>query len=151
MGVLVDSTFFCADVVLPIESLQKHGIPYLFSLSDHLASLETAASVQATTYVPGHGAPLNRSEFLQLVQANRAVLREIRDAVLAACHEPKSAESILADVLRSLNTNPRDAAAYYLLQATVAAYLTALHREGLVEHMVSEQHALWQARDTAST
>jgi glyoxylase-like metal-dependent hydrolase (beta-lactamase superfamily II) len=144
MGILVDDVFFTADVVLPIATLDKHRIPYLFSLTDHLAALDVAESVLATTYVPGHGSSLNRQDFLEISAANRAVVAEIRESILVACREPRATSDILATVLRQRDVNPTDASAYYLLQPTIAAFLTALHRDGKVEHIVRDQQSLWR-------
>lgn len=148
MGLIVDDVFFCADVVLPAATLTKYRVPYLFSLTDHLVALDRAANVSAATYVPGHGPHLNRAGFADLIEANRTVVKEVCRAVLAACREPRSAHDILAEVLRVSGADPSDAASYYLLQPTAAAVLTALHREGTVEHIVRDRQSLWRAVGT---
>ena len=38
LGYLAGDVFFCADVVLPANVLDKYRIPYLFSLTEHLAA-----------------------------------------------------------------------------------------------------------------
>ncbi|HEX5164260.1 MAG TPA: MBL fold metallo-hydrolase, partial [Thermomicrobiales bacterium] len=42
MGLLVDGVFFCADVILPERVIERYKMPYLYSVRDHLPSLDRA-------------------------------------------------------------------------------------------------------------
>ena len=55
LGYLAGDVFFCADVVLPANVLDKYRIPYLFSLTEHLAALERARCTPHRVAVAGHG------------------------------------------------------------------------------------------------
>ena len=55
LGYLAGDVFFCADVVLPANVLDKYRIPYLFSLTEHLAALERARGTPHRVAVAGHG------------------------------------------------------------------------------------------------
>src|SRR5690606_7498961 len=85
MGIVVDDIFFTADVVLPTVALKKYRVPYLFSVTDHRVALDHAETISATQYVPGHGPYDDRSGFLELIEANQAVLNEVTQTVLRAC------------------------------------------------------------------
>ncbi len=45
LGYVIGDVFFCADVVLPQNVLDKYRIPYLFSLTDHLDALQRAHNI----------------------------------------------------------------------------------------------------------
>jgi glyoxylase-like metal-dependent hydrolase (beta-lactamase superfamily II) len=143
LGYVVGDVFFCADVVLPETVLERYRIPYLFSLSDHLAALERARSVPHHVAVPGHGAVLASRELDALIDANVALARRVADAILDLVREPRTAEMLLRDLFVRFGAPAVDAPSFYLLQPTVFAYLSHLHREGLIAHEVRDGQSLW--------
>jgi glyoxylase-like metal-dependent hydrolase (beta-lactamase superfamily II) len=80
MGILIDGVFFCADVVFPEAAISKYRIPYLYGLTEHLASLERALEVEAEFIVPGHG-PVE-PDFEVPYERNRAVIETVLDAIV---------------------------------------------------------------------
>lgn len=142
-GILVDNVFFCADVVLPERVIERYKMPYLFSVRDHLKSLDTAASTPHVRAVPGHGPVLDQVH--NLVEQNRDLVLEVADRIVRICAEPLMAEEILARLLAELDADPSDAASYYLLHPTVFAYLTYLEESGRVEHQITGGRSLWKA------
>jgi glyoxylase-like metal-dependent hydrolase (beta-lactamase superfamily II) len=142
LGYLVDDVFFCADVVLPESVLDKYRIPYLFSLTDHLAALERARTVPCRVAVPGHGPTVD--DLAPLIDRNADLARRVSDAVLELAATPRTAEAILRELLRRFGANVADAPSFYLLQPTVFAYLSHLHREGSLAHAVADGQSLWR-------
>ena len=143
LGYVVDGVFFCADVVLPESVLDKYRIPYLFSLTDHLAALTTAAGVAHGVAVAGHGPILAPGELAALIDLNRALADRVVSAVLDATATPRSAESILEGLLHQFGAPVADAPSYYLLQPTVFAFLSHLQREGRATHEVRDGRSRW--------
>ncbi|MFN8591625.1 MAG: MBL fold metallo-hydrolase [Thermomicrobiales bacterium] len=141
LGYLIDDVFFCADVVLPEAALQKYRIPYLFSLTDHLNALDRAREVTYRLAVPGHGPVLD--DLQPLIERNHTLAREVSDAVLDIAERPETAEAIMRQLLARFGAAPGDAPAYYLLQPTVFAYLSHLHREHRLHHQVIDGQSLW--------
>ncbi len=146
VGYLVDGVFFCADVVLPESVLAKYRIPYLFSVTNHLAALDTAASVVCSVAVPGHGAIV---EYLDaLVELNRGLIEEVVERVADFCVEPSTADFILTRLLRHFDAPVVDAPAFYLLQPTVFAILSHLERLGRVSNEIRDGQSLWRSQVT---
>ena len=143
LGFVVGDVFFCADVVLPETVLDRYRIPYLFSLTDHLAALERARAVPHRVAVPGHGAVLEAGALGGLIDVNATLASRVADAVLELTREPRTAEALLRDLLLRFGAPVADAPSFYLLQPTVFAYLSHLHREGLVGHEVRDGQSLW--------
>lgn len=143
LGYIVGGVFFCADVVLPETVLERYRIPYLFSLTDHLAALERARAVSHRVAVPGHGPFLQAGALDALIDVNAALAMRVADAVLELTAEPRTAESVLRDVLLRFGAPVGDAPSFYLLQPTVLAYLSHLHRERLVAHEVRDGQSVW--------
>ena len=146
VGYLVDGVFFCADVVLPEAALEKYRIPYLYGVTDHLASLERAAALPCAAAVPGHGPLLDAAGLAAAVGRNRALVLAVVARALELATEPATAEEILTGLLVGFGSPAADAPGFYLLQPTAFAVLAHLHREGRLGHEVRDGRALWTAR-----
>lgn len=142
-GYLVDGVFFCADIVLPESVLEKYRIPYLFSVRDHLESLERCTEIAASIVMPGHG-PLLRS-LGPLRDLNRSLVHDVAARVLQFAERPVTAESLLTRLLRHFGATINDAPGYYLLHPTVFAFLSNLQESGRVAHDVIDGESLWRA------
>jgi len=144
MGVLVDDVFFCADVVFPEAAIEKYRIPYLFGLTDHLASLEYARTVTATVVVPGHGAHAGIIE--RLVALNVAAIERALDAVRDAIATPITTDDACTAVFRALDVPVNDAQGFYLLKPTIGACLAHLDRLGEADFLIEDRKGLWCRR-----
>ena len=143
VGYVVDGVFFCADVVLPGNVLEKYKIPYLYSVTDHLDALRVAEGVGCQVAMPGHGAVVE--SLGELVGLNRGVVEAVAEQVVALAGDGATAEVILAGLLTRFGAAVGDAPSFYLLQPTVFAFLSHLHREGQVRHEVGEGRSVWIA------
>ncbi|MDQ4044570.1 MAG: MBL fold metallo-hydrolase [Chloroflexota bacterium] len=141
VGYLVDGVFFCADVVFPQSAIDKYRIPYLFDLTQHLASMNLALEVAATAVVPGHG-PVEPG-IRNLVELNRAIADETLDVIRGTLTEPLTLEQLAQAVFERLNVPITSHVSYYLLRPTIGAYLTHLEALGEVHHVVDGQSAKW--------
>jgi glyoxylase-like metal-dependent hydrolase (beta-lactamase superfamily II) len=144
LGYVVGDVFFCADVVLPQNVLDKYRIPYLFSLTDHLNALQRTRSVRHQVAVAGHGPVLQTGELAQLVQLNAERANHVLDATLELVTTPLGAEAIMHGLLTRFAVTVTDAPSFYLLQPTVYACLSHLQRQTLVEHEVRDGRLLWR-------
>lgn len=144
LGYVVGDVFFCADVVLPQNVLDKYRIPYLFSLTDHLNALQRARSVPHRVAVAGHGPVLPAGDLAQLVDLYAERANHVLDATLELVATPTGAEAIMHGLLIGFGAIVVDAPSFYLLQPTVYAYLSHLQRQGLVEHEVRDGQSLWR-------
>lgn len=143
LGYLVGDVFFCADVVLPASVLEKYRIPYLFSLTDHLQAMDYAATVSHRVAVPGHGAILEDGDLADLIAENQALAGRVLEAALELTATPQTASHVLQGLLQRFGAPVADAPSFFLLQPTAFAFLTHLHRQGLVHHEVSDGASLW--------
>jgi glyoxylase-like metal-dependent hydrolase (beta-lactamase superfamily II) len=142
MGFLIDGVLFCADVVFPEAAIEKYRIPYLFGLTQHIASLDRARGIDADFVVPGHG-PIEPG-FESPYQRNRAVVDSVLEVILHSLSNPQSADDVAAIVFRTLDVPIVDHAGYFLLRPTISAYLSHLHRSGLAHLEISNGAALWR-------
>jgi glyoxylase-like metal-dependent hydrolase (beta-lactamase superfamily II) len=143
LGYVVGDVFFCADVVLPKSVLDKYRIPYLFSLTDHLAALQHARAIPHRVAVAGHGPVLQQGDLQALIDLNESLAGEVIETMLDVVAAPRTAETILQDLLLRFGAPVADAPSFYLLQPTVYAFLSHLQREGQVWHEVRDGQSLW--------
>ena len=143
LGYLAGDVFFCADVVLPENVLDKYRIPYLFSLTEHLAALERARGIPCRVAVAGHGPVLERGQLESAIERNAALAHRVAEVMLELTATPRTAEAILEGILLRFDARVIDAPSFYLLQPTVFAYLGHLSRSGAVTHEVRDGQSLW--------
>jgi glyoxylase-like metal-dependent hydrolase (beta-lactamase superfamily II) len=143
MGLIVDRVLYCADVVLPDRVIERYKMPYLYSVSDHLSSLDVAAGIDHIAAVPGHGPVLEQAR--HLIEENRQLVLDVADRVVRITSERLMPEEILALLLGELGADPQDTASYYLLHPTIFAYLSYLEGVGRVSHEIRHGRSLWQS------
>jgi glyoxylase-like metal-dependent hydrolase (beta-lactamase superfamily II) len=141
VGFLIDSVFFCADVVFPEAAIEKYRIPYLYGLTDHLSSLDRARATEADVFVPGHG-PLE-PDFEIPFQRNRIVIDRVLDVIADALRVPLTVDEVATQVFTALDVPISDHGGYFLLRPTISAYLTHLHRQGAVDLEIDKGSARW--------
>ena len=145
LGYLAGDVFFCADVVLPEHVLDKYRIPYLFSLTEHLAALERARVTPHRVAVAGHGPVLEDGQLETAINLNAALAQCVAEVILELTATPRTAETILEGILRRFDAPVVDAPSFYLLQPTVFAFLSHLNRSGAISHEVYDGLSLWMS------
>lgn len=143
VGYLAGGVFFCADVVLPGAVLQKFRIPYLFSVTDHLKSLDLARTVDCHAVIPGHG---DRAASIEpSVAANKALCMRVAECILDITRRPDTAESLLIKVLERFDAPISNPGSYFLLHPTIYAFLSHLERAGVIASEIDGKRLLWRA------
>lgn len=143
VGYMVEGVFFCADVVLPETVLAKYKIPYLHSVTTHLAALETAAKAECAFAIPGHGLILD--SLSPLIDVNRKLIDEVMNQILECTREPMDASHVLTAVLMHFEAPVKDASSFYLLHPTIYAFLSHLERQGAIWHEMIDSGSLWRS------
>lgn len=141
-GLIIDGTFFCADVVLPETVLQKYRIPYLYSVTEHLAALDLAERQEYERVQPGHGPMVE--DLRPLIDMNRQLIHRVSAAIVDLLQEPSIAEDLLTRVLDRFDAPIGDAASFYLLQPTIFAFLSHLERNGAIAHEIANRRSIWR-------
>ncbi len=144
LGYLAGDVFFCADIVLPENVLDKYRIPYLFSLTEHLVALERARGTPHRVAVAGHGPVLDEGQLGAVIDLNASLAQRVAEAILDLTATPRSAEAILEGILRRFDAPVVDAPSFYLLRPTVFAFLSHLHRSGEISHELHDGQSLWK-------
>jgi hypothetical protein len=108
-----------------------------------LAALEKARGTPHRVAVAGHGPVLEDGQLEAAIDLNAALARRVAEAILELTEVPRTAEDILKEILQRFDAPVVDAPSFYLLQPTVFAFLSHLHRAGAITHEVREGMSLW--------
>ena len=142
LGALWGDVLFTADAFFPIETLEKHGIPFCVDMDEALRTLTWLEGTAYRWYAPGHGPAI--AQPAALCAANRQRLEEIRALCLERTQEPAQVADVIAYVTGRLGVTLRDATAFLLSQTTILAALTSLQRAGQVVLDVSDNRLWWK-------
>jgi glyoxylase-like metal-dependent hydrolase (beta-lactamase superfamily II) len=144
MGVAVEEVFFCADVLFPAETLQKHKITFCMDMDETLASLKRLPDLPYTHFAPGHGPAYKAGgEITHICTANEQRLEQVREQVYAATKEPLETSALVKQVAYDLELHLTTATAYFLTQTTILAALSSLEKAGKVTARVESNRLLW--------
>lgn len=143
VGYVVGDTCFSADSVFPEDTLTKHVIPYVYDMTRHRQSLETAQALPYQRFVCGHGPVLERDAFRELVSENLAVLDRIEQRVVVALEDAPDAAGVLGRVLDELDGEADTLGAAGLMGVTVRAMLADLADRNEVESRVARGRITW--------
>ena len=144
VGYLIEGVLFSADVLLPETALAKYPIPYVFSLTDHQASLDSLSSLSFDVAIPGHGSAM--TDVSERRQANQDAIDRLADAILDVARDPSEQSAILASVAARLGAAIVDAPGFYLVQPTIGAFLSHLERIGQLQHEIKDLRSFWSRR-----
>lgn len=143
----VGDVCFAADVVLPIATIDKYRIPYVYSVARHRESLALARTMDYRAFVPGHGVVLARQPFTALIDHNSAALDAVKRSLVDALARHATPDEIVAAVLTRLGAEPPDLAALVLLRTTIMSVIADLTDQGLVAGNVEEGRLRWRLVD----
>ena len=144
IGYTLGNVCFAADIVFPQETIDKYRVPFIFSVTDHRSSLQTARTLDHRWFVSGHGPVLDGDAFHALIDYNAAALDAVETATLRAVETLSAADEIEAAVLRQLGAKPPDIAALALLRTTIRSVIADLADRGLVTGAVHDGRIIWR-------
>lgn len=154
LAVQVGDLLFASDAVFGPATLARYPLPFAQDVSDQLAAFDTLTRCLETglsRLLPGHGElTLGGEAILDLIETNRAAVRQAAAVVLAACEQGAAAgagsgtEDVLAFTARELGLEMNDLPRYHLNLCTVSAYLSHLRREGAIEPHLVDGRLQWR-------
>ena len=144
MGVAVGEVFFCADVLFPAETLEKHKITFCMNMDETLATLKRLPDLPYAHFAPGHGPAYKTGDKItHICTANEQRLEQVREQVYAATEEPLETSALVKQVAYDLDLRLATATAYFLTQTTILAALSSLEKAGQVTARVESNRLLW--------
>ena len=128
-----DDVVFVGDCVMTEEMMERLPIFFLTDVSEQWASLERLGETPGEIFVPSHGAILE--ELSSALERNSSILQESIENLCNFLQTPRSREEVVAHTIRRYAL-PMNSSQYYLLSATLSAFLAELHNSRRINSKV---------------
>ncbi|AOT68402.1 MBL fold metallo-hydrolase [Geosporobacter ferrireducens] len=144
MGIAFENVLFCADAFVSSEVLDKHKIPFNVDIVKHRKTLNYLKNSTYGYYIPAHSSPV--SDITDVVEKNIARLDEIDSTIIEQLKSEKSTEQIFQSVCTYYGIQVNNLSQFYLLQAAVAAHLSGLETQDLIEANTVDNLVFWKRK-----
>jgi glyoxylase-like metal-dependent hydrolase (beta-lactamase superfamily II) len=143
-GYLVDDVLFLGDAVAGKHELETAPLSYAYSIGQQIETLARLAESDHTGYILGHGG--HSPDIRPLIREGHRRIQRALDLVAARLADgPAQTHQITAALSAGLGIELHHARGYYLLTATVHAYLSYLAQQGRIRPRVSHSELRWEA------
>lgn len=146
IALVCDGVCYAADSFFGDAVLSKYGTPYAHDVNAQIASLDVIAAVDAHAWIPGHGELTTRDTLAATLARNQQAIAHSKALVTQACQQPRSLQEVVATVQQSLGVQSQALAQYAVFASGIAAYLAALHDDGVLDVALSAAGPYWQVR-----
>lgn len=124
-----DGVAFLGDALIAPEIMKRFRFHYLADLGKHFKTLDYLSRAAFEQAVLAHGGPLR--SLREAVARNQELFSEIIDLLLKILKTPRSREEVLSLLADALSL-PLNTTQYYLIQASVSAFLSYLCAKRLI-------------------
>ncbi len=122
-----DGVWFVADAVIAAETFPKYKISFLYSVEEHLKTLERLKTLQGKLFIPSHRPPLE--DIAELAELNRINALEVAEDIKRFCAEGVTIDELLEKIFAEYNIRLY-IMQYALVGYTTRSYLSWLQRKG---------------------
>lgn len=148
-GYVVNDVFFTGDILAGEAELRNTALPYAYSVTKRLASLEKLKSYSCAYYVLGHG-PLQR-DVRMLIERNIAQIQDVL-GFIKSCLADGGAEAneLMRAVCAHYGIALRAIREYYLIYPTLHSFLSHLSNCGEITFEIRDNRLLWRTAPRCS-
>ena len=141
-GYLVDGVLFTGDAVAGLAEIDTAPISYAYSVTQQLGTLRYLRDSSYAAYVLGHGGLVRdiRSLGARNLQRVEGLLAFIQGVL--EC-DPLQSGDLMSVICESHDLQPRHIRDYYLLYATIHAYLSHLSQAGQIDFSLRDGRLFW--------
>lgn len=132
-----DEVFFAGDAVISHRNLVKFPFLYMGDLDSYLKSLEKLKGVEFPYKILSHDG-LFMDDWQQTLAANEQQIQTIINVILAKLSSFQSREQVIQEVINQLDL-PINTSQYFLISASISAYLSFLHSKKLIKIIVEDK------------
>ena len=130
IGILTsDNVLFAGDAYTDVSIIEKYAIQYLFDVQNYLDTLNYLLTTNYSYYVPAHG-QIERDPKNTILENIRNV-QNIEKRILNLVENTINYNELLTKIFSSYHIKI-NSVQYYLISATIKAYLTKLNNENKI-------------------
>ncbi len=136
-----DGVWFVADAVIAAETFPKYKISFLYSVEEHLKTLERLKTLQGKLFIPSHRPPLE--DIAELAELNRINALEVAEDIKRFCAEGVTIDELLERIFSEYNIRLY-IMQYALVGYTTRSYLSWLQRKGEIAPVFEVTKLKWK-------
>lgn len=136
-----DGVWFVADSIIAAETFPKYKISFLYSVEEHLKTLERLKTLQGKLFIPSHRPPLE--SIAELAELNRINALEVAEDIKRFCAEGVTIDELLERVFAEYNIRLY-IMQYALVGYTTRSYLSWLQRKGEIAPVFEGTKLKWK-------
>lgn len=136
-----DGTFFIADALSSINTLEKYQISFIYDVESYIKTLEELPKTHTSLFVPSHAEPTK--DITDLVRINLDKVTQIAKKILEFCSIPITQEELLKKLFDEYSLN-MTFEQYVLVGSTLRSYLSWLKDTGKLEAIIEDNRILWK-------
>ncbi len=131
-----DEVFFTGDAIISERNLAKFPFLYMADLDSHLHTIERLKASNYPYVAASHDGVL--PEWREALVTNEKQIKKIKNIIMTGLNNPLTKEAIMQIVVNELDL-PINTSQYFLISASVAAYISYLHSHKLIKHIIEEK------------
>lgn len=136
-----DGVWFVADAVIAAETFPKYKISFLYSVKEHLSTLQRLKTLEGRLFIPSHRPPLEN--LAELAEINRKNALEVAEDIKRFCAEGVTIDELLEKIFAEYKIRLY-VMQYALVGFTTRSYLAWLQRRGEVIPVFEGTRLLWK-------
>jgi glyoxylase-like metal-dependent hydrolase (beta-lactamase superfamily II) len=141
-GYIASGVFFLGDALCSEQELENAGIPYGYSVTMRLDTLQKLRNYNCDYYLLAHGDL--RPDISELVELNRKRVEETLAFTLDyLSRQPAEASDVLVAVCEHFGLQLRKVQGFFLLHPTIYSHLSHLHNRGQIAFRIEGNRLLW--------
>lgn len=141
-GYIVNDVFFTGDILAGDAELANTAIPYAYSITRRLESLDKLRSFSCARYVLGHGDV--QHDITALIARNINQVQSVLDFIAEYLAQGNAeASQVLEAVCARYGIEIRTVREYYLLYPTLHSFLSHLNNTGKITCTVKGNRLVW--------
>ena len=134
--------FFLGEALCSEQELENAGIPYGYSVTMRLDTLQKLRNYNCDYYLLAHGDL--RCDISELVELNRRRVEETLAFIVDyLSRQPAEASDIMVAVCEHFGLQLRKVQEFFLLHPTIYSYLSHLHNRGEIVFKIEGNRLLW--------
>ena len=141
-GYIASGVFFLGDALCCEQELENAGIPYGYSVTMRLDTLQKLRNYHCDYYLLAHGDL--RRDIGELVELNRKRVEETLAFIVDyLSRQPAEATDVMVAVCEHFDLQVRKVQGFFLLHPTIYSHLSHLHNRGEIAFKIEGNRLLW--------
>jgi len=141
-GYIAAGVFFLGDALCSEQELENAGIPYGYSVTMRLDTLQKLRNYHCDYYLLAHGDL--RRDIGELVKLNRGRVEETLAFIVDyLSRQPAEASDVMVAVCEHFGLQLRKVQGFFLLHPTIYSHLSHLHNRGEIAFKIEGNRLLW--------